>query len=234
MAARPRPPGLRVCFDCRPSHGSCYRCRTTRAKEHEQMAYVVEKAGLHYAVIYEGVNPITGSERRRWYRCADRAEAGQLARQLGARRARARRAGSTMTLADYLLGRWLPTREAALSPTTYARYVTMVEHYLLPHLGHVQLRQLHADQLAALYRRLATNGSQTGEPLAAKTILNLHQLIRTALDAAVARELIVHNPALDVRAPDPRRRPSRRRRAASWTAAELATFLQAADSERHG
>src|SRR5205807_548251 len=116
MAARPRPRGLRVCFDCRPSHGSCYRCRTARAKEHEQMAYVVEKAGLHYAVIYEGVNPITGSERRRWYRCADRAEAGQLARQLGARRARARRAGSTMTLADYLLGRWLPTREAALSP----------------------------------------------------------------------------------------------------------------------
>src|SRR5438270_2259524 len=110
----------------------------------------------------------------------------------------------------------------------------MVEHYLLPHLGHVQLRHLHAAQHAALYRRLATNGSQTREPLAAKTILNRHQLIRTALDAAVARELIVHNPALDVRAPDPRRRPSRRRRAASWTAAELATFLQAADSERHG
>ena len=32
------------------------------------MAYVVEKAGLHYAVIYQGVNPITGKERRRWHR----------------------------------------------------------------------------------------------------------------------------------------------------------------------
>ncbi len=55
-----------------------------------------------------------------------------------------------MTLADYLLGRWLPAREAALSPTTYARYVTSVEHYLLPHLGHVHLRQVHAEQLTSL------------------------------------------------------------------------------------
>ena len=70
-------------------------------------------------------------------------------------------------------------------------------------------------------------------PLAAKTILNLHQLLRAALDTAVDRELILHNPAVDVRAPDPRKRPSQRRRAASWTAAELATFLDSVESGRH-
>ncbi|HSH21216.1 MAG TPA: hypothetical protein VK992_01190 [Candidatus Caenarcaniphilales bacterium] len=42
------------------------------------MAYVVGKAGLHYAVIYEGVNPITGKERRRWYRCSDSAAPRRL------------------------------------------------------------------------------------------------------------------------------------------------------------
>ena len=46
------------------------------------MACIVEKAGLHYAVIYEGVNPITGKERRRWRRCVDRAKAETLAGQL--------------------------------------------------------------------------------------------------------------------------------------------------------
>lgn len=76
------------------------------------MAYVVEKAGLHYAVIYEGVNPVTGKERRRWHRCADRADATTLACQLQALRLRARRAGSTMTLGTTcsatgsLRGRW--------------------------------------------------------------------------------------------------------------------------------
>jgi hypothetical protein len=182
------------------------------------MAYVVEKAGLHYAVIYQGVNPITGKERRRWHRCANRADAQALAGRLGSQRARVRRTGSTMTLIDYLLGHWLPAREAALSPSTYARYVTSVEHYLRRHLGHVQLRQLHSDQLVSLYRRLAVDGGRHGQALAAKTILNLHQLIRVALDTAVANELLPDNPAARVRPPDPRKRPSARRRAASWTA----------------
>lgn len=39
------------------------------------MAYVTEKRGVQYAVIYEGRNPVTGRERRRWHRCEDRAEA---------------------------------------------------------------------------------------------------------------------------------------------------------------
>jgi integrase len=197
------------------------------------MAYVVEKAGLHYAVIYEGVNRITGKERRRWHRCSDSADAQALACRLGAQRARTRRAGSSMTLADYLLGRWLPAQEVALSPTTYARYVTSLTHYLLPHLGHVQLRQLHADQLGALYRRLAVDGSRTGDPLAAKTILNLHQLVRAALESAVGSGLLPDNPAASVRPPDPRKRPSVRRWAASWTATELATFLESSASNRH-
>lgn len=138
-----------------------------------------------------------------------------------------------MTLADYLLGRWLPPREAALSPTAYVRYVTSVEHYVLPHLGHVQLRQVHPEQLTSLYRRLAVGGGRAGEPLAAKTILNLHQLVRAALDSAVTTGLLPDNPAAAVRPPDPRKRPSARRRATSWTAGELATFLEASASDRH-
>ncbi len=138
-----------------------------------------------------------------------------------------------MTLADYLLGRWLPAQEAALSPTTYARYVSSLTHYLLPHLGQVQLRQLHADQPGALYRRLAVDGGRTRGPLAAKTILNLHQLVRAALDSAVRSGLLPDNPAASVRPPDPRKRPSPHRRASSWTASELGTFLESSASDQH-
>jgi hypothetical protein len=38
------------------------------------VAYVVETAVLHYAVIYEGVIPDRCRERRRWHRSLDRAE----------------------------------------------------------------------------------------------------------------------------------------------------------------
>ena len=47
-----------------------------------------------------------------------------------------------MTLGDYLLGQWLPAKEATLAPSTHARNVTCIEHYLLPHLGDIPLRRL--------------------------------------------------------------------------------------------
>ena len=61
------------------------------------MAYVVEKAGAHYAVIYEGTNPITGRERRRWHRCPSRADAEALAPWLGTQRVRLRTAEHVVT-----------------------------------------------------------------------------------------------------------------------------------------
>ena len=57
------------------------------------MAYVTEKRGVFYAVIYEGRNPVSGRERRRWHRCEDHAAATKLATELTARRTRQRSAG---------------------------------------------------------------------------------------------------------------------------------------------
>ncbi len=196
------------------------------------MAYVVEKAGLHYAVIYEGVNRITGKERRRWHRCSDSADAKALACRLGAQRPRARFAGSSMSLSDYLLGRWLPAQEAALSPTTYARYVSSLTHYLLPHLGHVQLRQLHADQLG---RSTAVSPSTPAEP-----VIRWRPRRSSTCTSSFAPPWSRPSAAAPSREssggrapPGPRKRPSVRRRAASWTASELATFLESSVSSRH-
>jgi integrase len=60
---------------------------------------------------------------------------------------------------------------------------------------------------------------------ARRFITNLHQIIRSALNDAVDRGLLVSNPAAAAHVPDPRKRPSSRRRARSWTADELGDFL---------
>ena len=57
------------------------------------MAYVTEKRGVFYAVIYEGRNPESGRERRRWHRCDDHASATRLATELTDCRSRQRSAG---------------------------------------------------------------------------------------------------------------------------------------------
>lgn len=54
--------------------------------------YVVRKGNQHYAVIYEGLDPITGRERRRWHPAGpDRAVAEALAHRLADDRLRDRR-----------------------------------------------------------------------------------------------------------------------------------------------
>ncbi len=99
---------------------ACYRVRyRNREMEERQVAYVTEKRGVHYAVIYEGRNnPVTGTEVRRWHRCDDRSDAERVAAELTA--ARQTRGGSSMTLSDYLFGRWLPARENSIAASVSA------------------------------------------------------------------------------------------------------------------
>ena len=83
------------------------------------MAYVTEKRGVHYAVIHQGRNPVTGRERRRWHRCDDRADAERVARELGEEHDRRHRTGSSTTLGDFLLVTGCPTgRDRSAAPPT--------------------------------------------------------------------------------------------------------------------
>lgn len=86
------------------------------------------------------------------------------------------------------------------------------------------MRRLQTEHFEALYRRLLIVGSRRGGPLSAKTITNLHQIVRSSLNDAVERGLLASNPSEGAHVPDPRKRPSTRRRARSWTATELGDF----------
>ena len=71
------------------------------------MGYVTNRNGRWYAVCYEGLDPLTGGDPRRWHRAVDESEARALAEMLPS----ARPPGSLgITLSRYLRTRWLPTR----------------------------------------------------------------------------------------------------------------------------
>ncbi len=60
--------------------------REVPAKEPSVKGYVTTKRGRYYAVIYEGLDPVTGRERRTWHPAGtDRAEAERLARESNGR-----------------------------------------------------------------------------------------------------------------------------------------------------
>src|SRR2546423_1491541 len=154
-------------------------------------SYVVRKGNQHYAVIYEGLDPLTRRERRRWHPAgADRAGAEQLASQLAAEWTRDRSPRrSSVTVAVYLVQRWLPANQARLKPSTWAGYARNTQLHVVPRVGRVPLRHPRPDHIERMYADLSVDGNHTrAGGLDEKTIVEIHQMLRRALDG---RGLIV-------------------------------------------
>jgi len=192
--------------------------------------YVVAKGHRFYAVIYEGIDPITGRERRRWHPAGtDRTAAERMASRLAAG-VGARNRDPGLSLARYLLEQWLPAKRVSLRPSTWDGYRRIIELHVVPSIGHVPLRRLRIDHLESLYSDLLTTGrADRVGGLDPKSVLEVHVIVRRALADAARKGLIVRNVADSAEAPR-RRRPKRVVRA--WTAAQLLAFLEAARPHR--
>ncbi len=195
------------------------------------MTYMVKRNDRFSVVVYDGLDALTGRERRRWHPVgADRHEAEAVVARLRQDRVQPPppRNGSN-TLGEFLRGTWMPQKRRQVRATTAYRYGWFAEHYIIPALGEVPLRQLRADHLDGLYETLAHTGGRTGAGLAPKTIHEVHMIIRACLDQAVERKLVAHNVAHDSHA-----RPTRRATTAApvWSVAELRAFLDAAATQR--
>ena len=83
--------------------------------------YTAKKGNRYYAVIYEGVDPATGKERRRWYPAGTRkADADRLVTELVKRHNDGEyRTPDKITLGQYLAERWLPAQRSQLKATTF-------------------------------------------------------------------------------------------------------------------
>ena len=195
------------------------------------MAYIVQRKDRFYVVAYDGRDPLTGRERRRWHPAGhDRCEAEQLAAHLeGTAAGSAPRRGGPVQLGEFLTDTWLPIKRRHVRASTSYRYSWMVDHYVNPSIGHVPLRRLRADHLDGLYDQLAATGGRNGTGLSPKTVHEVHMIIRSSLDLAMRRELVGGNAA---QATNARHKRPTRTIPRAWTAEELATFLAAAGSQR--
>lgn len=192
--------------------------------------YVARKGDRWYAVVYEGLDPVTGRERRSWHAAGTgRADAERLAARLAAERNGRNDETRSLSFGAYLTRRWLPGKEVVLASSTYAGYRRNVERHIIPALGRIPLRRLRPNHLDAFYSTLLRPGDGR-RGLAPKTVYEIHLVIRGALSDAVRRGLIARNVALVAHAPRLRAIPKVEQR--SWTAEELHAFLRAASGHR--
>jgi integrase len=195
------------------------------------MCYIVQRKDRFYVVAYDGIDPLSGRERRRWVPVgADRGEAEAIAARLSADRVGPPPPkGGPVTFGEFLIDTWMPRKRRQVRATTAYRYAWMLDRYIVPTIGQIPLRRLRADHLDSLYQTLAQTGGAAGAGLAPKTIHEVHLIVRAALDLAVERGLVARNVAQHSVA---RRRPPPSAAARSWSAGELRAFLATARAQR--
>ncbi|GAA4672394.1 site-specific integrase [Nocardioides nanhaiensis] len=124
-------------------------------------------------------------------------------------------AGRTMTVGEFL-DSWVAGR-VDLRRSTRNSYEGHIRLYLKPGIGHVRLDDLRHEHVEHLFAVLA---SRTERPLSATTLHRIKATLRKALNDAVKRRQMLHNPALHVDLP--RATPYVY---STWTPAELRYFL---------
>ena len=115
--------------------------------------HIAKKGERYYAVLYEGVDPGTGKPRRRWHAAGPTPrEAERLLADLVKKSHDGDyRAPDRVTLGQYLLERWLPTKKAQLRASTFESYRCNIVNHVVPGIGAVPLQRLTPEHLDAFY-----------------------------------------------------------------------------------
>lgn len=103
---------------------------------------------------------------------------------------------------EVVLNKWIATKND-LAHKTRERYREIVKVHLIPALGHHLLEKLRPLDIQDYYAKARISGRKRkgGGPLAARTVLHHHRVLREALQQAVRWRLLTVNPADAVEAP---------------------------------
>jgi integrase len=190
------------------------------------MRGTIIKRGNRYSVVVSLDPDPDGKRRREWhsgYRTKKEAEDARV--EILARLQRGEHvAPERISFGEYLLERWLPTRGSQLRPSTLEGYTHNVRHHIVPGVGSVRLQGLSADVLTRFY------GERLASGLSARTVRYLHAIVHKSLADALQWGLVVRNVA-DAASP-PSNRAAKAPPPRTWSASELASFLDSVHGTR--
>jgi integrase len=155
--------------------------------------------------VYQGKDP--ESRRERWLTKTVHGSSRFARRQLEDLVAEAGRARiQAGALAD-LLDQWFQAASPGWAPSTVSHTRSIIDCYLNPHLGHVDLAKLTTADIDDFYGYLLRAGGRGERPLAPGTVARVHGVLHRALAQAVRWDWIWLNPATN--ATPPRVAPAR-------------------------
>jgi integrase len=167
-----------------------------------------------------GFHPETGKRRqslKQGFATKKAAEAA-LAEALRERTTGTAVARSTIRVEKFL-SEWLEAIRSKLRPTTHYSYARAVAK-ITQHLGRYQLQSLTPLQIERFYAELLASGRRGGGTLSAKSVRNIHVVLRKALADAERLGLVPRNAAAAAKPP-----ASTKREFGTWSSDDLRVFL---------
>ena len=100
-----------------------------------------------------------------------------------------------MTMREWLK-RWIDASRQEVAPRTAERYAEIVNNFLAPALGNLQLTKLAPVHIQDAYNRWAAGGRRDGKSggLSPRTRRHIHRILSAALGRALEQQLIARNP----------------------------------------
>jgi integrase len=126
------------------------------------------------------------------------------------------------TVAAYL-DEWLIGVRPTLAVAAWTNYRSLIDLYVRPRIGQLQLASVTGLTLTKLYAELLAGGGKHGKPLSPTTVRLAHRVLSKALEDAVEARLLAANPARRAKVPKRRRVEMQ-----TWTAEQATAFLAAA------
>ncbi len=139
------------------------------------------------------------------------------------------------TVKEFLELDWLPAVRRQLAPSTWESYERNVRHHIVPAVGGIHLQALDGGHLNRLYTKLLETGRLRGNQspgLKSRTVRYIHTIIHSALDDAVKWRRVPLNAANQ--ATPPSAKAAKAPEMKTWTASELAAFLERTAGDRYG
>lgn len=185
----------------------------------------IRKRGNKWAVVVDTGRDEDGKRQQRWHSGFNRRKDAEraLTEILGKLESGGYVEPAKLTVAEFLADEWLPAMRASLRPLTFESYTMIVRSRIVPEIGTVRLQRLTPATLNALYATL-------GERLSPRSVRYCHAVLRHALADAVRWDRLARNPA--DRAEPPSAKAAKAKAMQTWTAEQLATFLEHVADDR--
>ncbi len=169
------------------------------------------KDGRYEGQYYHDINPKTGKRRKYSVYAATSKEAKEKLQALMHDLASGIYVEKTKLTLEAWLEQWLKVYALPkVKQSTYTSYRAYIFKHVNPNIGKVTLKNLRVDILQEFFNERAVSGRIDGKGgLSAKTLKNMHTMLKTALKQAVENDLIPKNPATFVKLP---KAPSREMR----------------------